>query len=947
TMSDSASSGGSNILSLNSYCLYNIFRRIKINCENAHNAKDTLGKYLDLMNFAISCDVFTKTFKEWNTELYEDLRLTLDFSNRGPLIKVNLSNLYKNMHKQSEKEQKLFWSAYLNAIKENVELESVKLSYKPAQYYHQHLDRFEALLNALKVKRTLRQLDISIKGYSFENVEIEGLETLHLDARMDVSDLVQLCHRNPNLRRLKLTSAELSGRLSDIVPYCSRLEYLTISMKDGLDAAEYAPLAKLPQLRDLTLLGEPVEGSLLKLFQALEETLIQQISIPNVFITNEEQYALSKIVSLNSIKCCPRDSSPDLHLLYNPINLKKTYRLFRPQKNPDHMDLEIVKYRIRACVSAKKITSPETAMEIGFLLNGYSTSEWFSLLHAYQFYVEGWITADDLGLLPESYSTASIFEVSKLELSKDMPITQKEIDTLAAYPSITYIRCYLHQLEQMIAVKLQHLNGFNGFCRRMDRIRTEHCEVRVINNIEPELWTAVLDFFEKEVSINAKVFTPLINLSNLRSLAILKTSGNASFRDLFESFASMETHTLEELRVAFLSPEEIAEVAKIRSLKDLECGFFCSRFIDHLAAMPQLEVLTITVHPLGRLRALFKALASRTDQTLRCLIIQRAGLTFEEVVELSRIESLLGFELGLLDKQDWQHSPNHRTGNQYVRYCQKCQLPPRGSDHVQHRICTKSLPFLPHETGFDTQVRFLTELYETSTPLNLNLLANLPRLRWLSIHIGHSIPAVENLLRTLALEAPKRLHKILFGSQDFKLMSQFEELKYLECFFYHIRDIDSVGLLRNLRELSLYNPHGIDMWPILRELRELPYLDCLIVNGKDLDNYEIAAVVNIKTLTRLRVGLASNEWFKYLILAKELVDLDITSIHYANENDVDYINLICMKCTKLKTFSIYRYFGYITKEKVGELVDTLKSVRDPAEIPYLLLRGIWVDFERL
>ncbi|KAH8257357.1 hypothetical protein KR038_007664, partial [Drosophila bunnanda] len=946
-MSGSVSSGRTNILSLNSFCLYNIFRRIKINCENIPCAEDALGKYLDLMNFAISCKTLTKVFSEWDPELYEQLRLTLalDFLNRAPLINVNLSNLYKYTHNQSKSEQKLFWSAYLNAITENNELEAVKVIYKPAEYYPEHLDRFEALLNVLKDKSTLRELHIILKGYSFENVKIEGLETLHLDARMNVNDLILLCQRNPNLRRLKLTSAELYGRLSDIVPYCNHLEYLTISMKDGQDAAQYAPLAQLPRLRYLTLLGEPEEGSLLKLFRGLRETLIQHISIPNIYVTFEEQYALSEISSLTSIKYCPRDISEDLRLAYVPTKFRKTYRLFRPQKKCNQMDFETVKYRIRASINTRRIDSLEIANNVNLLLKGKNALEWYGLLHSSQFYVEGWITIDDLGLLPETYSKTPYFEVSKLELSKDMPITQKEIDTLAAYPCITCIRCHLHQLEQMIAVKLQHLNGFDACTRRVDRIRTEQCEVRVVNINHPD-WTLVLDFFEKDVSINVRIFTPLINLRNLKSLVIAKSS--VSLGELYKNFASMKTHVLEYLRVGFLGPDEVAEVAKIRSLKELECGFFCSRFIDHLATMNQLELLTITVHPQGRLRALFKALASRQDPTLRCLTVERTSLTFEEVDELARINSLVILELGLRDEQDWQHSPSHKPGSQYqyIRYCHKCKLPPMGSEHIQHLIHTKALPFVPDEARFDTQVKFLTELYATSTPLNLNLLAKLPLLRYLSIFFEYSHPVVENLVRTLAVIAPQRMRKITFGSQDFKLISQFEELQYLDTYLYHFKDIDSFGLLSNLKELCLNNPQGIDMYPILTNLKELPYFESLIVNGKDLDNYEMVAVVSIKTLTRLSIGIASNEGLKYLILAKGLEMLEVTSTHYAQENDLDYINLICMKCTKLKIFSLYRYYGYITKNRVGKLVETLKSVRDPVEYPYLLLRGIWVDFER-
>lgn len=163
-MGDNASLSRVNILSLNSYCLYKIFRLIEINCKNANEAQDTLGKYLDLINFAVSSEILNKAFKEWNPEMYDKLRIAQDFLNKSPSMTVDLSNLYKFMQSQPKGEQKLYWSAYLNAITENEELESVKVIYKPARYYPEHLDRFEDLVKVLKEKKTLRELGITIKG---------------------------------------------------------------------------------------------------------------------------------------------------------------------------------------------------------------------------------------------------------------------------------------------------------------------------------------------------------------------------------------------------------------------------------------------------------------------------------------------------------------------------------------------------------------------------------------------------------------------------------------------------------------------------------------------------------------------------------------------------------------------------------------------------------------
>ncbi|KAI8041754.1 hypothetical protein M5D96_006023 [Drosophila gunungcola] len=243
------------IYNLNSYCFNEIFRQIERNCASS-DSKDNLLKYTDLIHFAISCERFTKAFKEWSPDLYKKLCIENTFLNRSRWIEIDFSNLHDHMEGLSMKEKKIFWTDYLSNIRENEQLESLNLIYEPTRYYREHFDRFEEFIRCLKNKNKLRELNVKLKGYSFETLpEISHLESLQLDVHIKANTLRKFCELNPNLRRLKLGNNEVYGRLTDIVEHCSQLEYLSFVMKQGVDAVEYERLANLSNLHELTLLG--------------------------------------------------------------------------------------------------------------------------------------------------------------------------------------------------------------------------------------------------------------------------------------------------------------------------------------------------------------------------------------------------------------------------------------------------------------------------------------------------------------------------------------------------------------------------------------------------------------------------------------------------------------------------------------------------------------------
>ncbi|XP_070072773.1 uncharacterized protein [Drosophila takahashii] len=306
------------ILNLNDDCLYEIFKQIKNNCELDNALKNRPANYLDLINFTISCGRFVETFYDWNFFLHNNLRIEFADLEAAYKISIDLAERFGSLENVLKRDKERYWKWYFNAINKNKQLGHLVIGYNPTRYFSEHFDRFQDLMNAIRHNRTLFIFEIYIKEYSFLNVPPLGeLRELYLDVRMDAEDLVQLCRSNPYLETLSFMNTELYGRFSDIVPYCKKLENLELTMKTDIDASDYAALAKLPELEKLTLRGIPQEGTLVKLFQGLEEKILKRLDIPDTYLSEHETKAISKIGTLTHIfgRFSDEQSIPEWHIL--------------------------------------------------------------------------------------------------------------------------------------------------------------------------------------------------------------------------------------------------------------------------------------------------------------------------------------------------------------------------------------------------------------------------------------------------------------------------------------------------------------------------------------------------------------------------------------------------------------------------------------------------------
>ncbi|XP_039488627.1 uncharacterized protein LOC120449985 [Drosophila santomea] len=938
------------IFNLNSYCLNEIFRQIKINCASKHS-RDTLFRYSDLIRFAICCEKFNKAFRKWNPTLYKELCIENEFLNSSLCVEINFSSLHYYMLVLPVNERKIFWTTFINQIEDNEHLESVKLIYEPERHWPEYSEKFEELIKSLKDKTKLRELLVKVHGYSLEIVpQITHLETLHLNVRMHDSILVELLKLNPNLRRLTLNNSNIIGKLSNIVPHCNQLEHLSFVM-DDVDASTYGELANLPRLKSLILCGEHQEGSLVNLFSGFQgHQQIQSICIPDTYVSNAEAIALASISSLTSLKCCLRDKSiysdlplsgklTDIYILGHPPQ----YDPYNPYYNEKEEDFLKVTYRAHRPLCATQAYYRYWQTKDPKLLQLAFDEDY---LHAHRLNCVGWYDAKVLPATRQASAEQFSVSIARVVLNKKVAISDAELAVLASIPTLTTIRCSFIQIEQIIAVKLQQLDAITDTVNRVDKIETEFCKIRFIHSHESV--TLVLDFLEQCILSYGGIFAPLANLRNLKRLQIKGKIISGSLVELFKAFSALEKHTLEELETVFLDPEELKEVVKIQSLRILKSGFFCSRYISEIANLDQLEVLTLIVHPEGSLIELFRLLASKKPQVLKRLVIQNTKLTSEEVCHLASIRSLQSLQLDLLEVKYWEQQTNDSRSNGAVNYCQECRQPFCAyTDEFQtHQTDLHTLKTAADEEVLDAQLHFLTELYRNTTPTNLALLATMPKLEELKIYFDYNTQAVVNLLNTIALQYPQKLRTLAFASQDLRMVSSFKDLQSLECVVSHMNDIEYISQLRNLTDLQIENPLGISLWELLKELHVLENLQCLLLDNSNLEFLELVEVTKLSGLKQLRLGLAKKKFIFLLIQLENLEVLEITSTHYAEENESNFLYSFLIKCKNIRSVSLYRFYDFLKMDYVNGILNYIKLYRNPYEHPAFKLRGVWSDFKR-
>ncbi|ALC44357.1 CG12520, partial [Drosophila busckii] len=165
---------------------------------------------------------------------------------------------------------------------------------------------FEKILAAVRHLPHLQQLKLKATNeWTCNNVQhLQHLEQLqlHIQHNIEADILIKCCKASSRLRILDLGYGCVQRQLVNIVPHCAQLEILRFGMT--AEATDYAKLAKLPKLRQLSHCGIRRSGCFVPLLQALvAPQQLQLLEIDGGSLNMEETLQLVRLRSLQQLKC--------------------------------------------------------------------------------------------------------------------------------------------------------------------------------------------------------------------------------------------------------------------------------------------------------------------------------------------------------------------------------------------------------------------------------------------------------------------------------------------------------------------------------------------------------------------------------------------------------------------------------------------------------------------
>ncbi|XP_052852842.1 uncharacterized protein LOC128262556 [Drosophila gunungcola] len=565
------------ILNLNHFCYYELFKQMKISCETSSTAR-TLAEiiYKDLINFIACRRQFRDLFYEWDKDFYKSLFLL--YLSCTSDIKIDFAEMYTRLQNIPAKEKDAYWKSVSFAIEQNENLTSVELRYTPQNYNCEHIEVFQLVINQLKRKKRLSVLKMHISGYTVEDLAGFGnLKTLFLDARVNLDELSRCCSNNPNLWDLTVLNGESAGRrLAEITPHCSQVSRFKFNMNTDGDATKYAPLAKMTSLEELKIGGVHMQGTLQTLFRAFSRKttkLLRKLSIEDAFIDFEETKALSQIRSLNELRCGFLDSQDIEHKSY--LNLK-------PFSQLNYLNvLEVLSKHDNRSISEQIFSILKQSQGKMEILLTDCLINWDPKGNL-QLFLNN-VNASDYGallMLPTlkslkingSHNPGSLVELfEKFALCQSSILIIKTINPFMAYDTLRY-RGWQFRPPMVPVINAQETRALST-CRKLKKLV---CGFSDTENIDL-----------------------LHNLLELEDLTITSKPSKGSLQNLFSALASrVPFSTLQYFRLweGAINTQEARELAQIRSLVELQCGFDNAEDIGKFAdlAKENLKVLSIT-----------------------------------------------------------------------------------------------------------------------------------------------------------------------------------------------------------------------------------------------------------------------------------------------------------------------------------------------------------------
>ncbi|XP_041449760.1 uncharacterized protein LOC111082218 [Drosophila obscura] len=873
------------ILELPSDCFFEIFKYIKENCEREKpNAPDEI-KYKDFINFAACCKPCAALLCDWNITLYISLQKYLTF--RIDNIHIDFEEVYTRLKNASAKYKETYWSSLSQAIRD-APATYVTLFYAPESFHSDHMEAFRTVIDQLQNKTNLEELHIDVRGYTLEGLgALRSLEELRLNVRMDIDDLIEMCRLNKNLRILEYMNNETGGkRLAAIVPHCEHLKHLAFAMRPDCDASEYRPLAKIPRLQYLQIKGVHEKGTLQPLLEGFACKDLYTLSIVDATLDHNETQAMAQIETLTQVEC-GFDDPQSIGLLSQLTELKQLKILSKhdfgalsepvwwilvESKGKTSIELENCSLSYSQSGALHLYTTENNANASDYsplltpVLNGFRNVPTLTDLSLEN------ITAEEFAAVSEIASLKRLecgfAETQNAELLAQLPVLEElTIKSVPSSPgSLQGLLAALASRESQTLQKLCLKRKIDAVeaneLSRLTSLRTLACQfadpldIQLLSQL-PELKKLNLNAMDRLDQILPLVLIVIKSCKKLADIHIQCKPNHSGHVDMKSSEILVEMLEAFQDKFNIRFNDSFFGISGNREKNKLFVNMLLFRqnklAIESLARVQSVNHMEIHFHVVGEPRALFAALAMRTNSNLQSLCTPFCPLDFSETTELAKITSLTKFKGPISDIRSLQHLlhlSNFEVWNELEL-----------NGQVRRNIT------------FDKSTGKLNIINKTANELQddigLNPLASLQNLRHVTISgvykegfmcdfLGQLATCQGKTLQTLEIFPKKELNYA-----ELREVIKLKSLRKLACGLSHVKDVEIEQLeqLPHLAVLIVVSHRTGSLGSLLRTLaaRKCPTLTHLTVEGESLTPQEVTDVSAISSLERLSCGFCSTE----------------------------------------------------------------------------------------
>ncbi|XP_043650105.1 uncharacterized protein LOC122618047 [Drosophila teissieri] len=423
------------------------------------------------------------------------------------------------------------------------------------------------------------------------------------------------------------------------------------------------------------------------------------------------------------------------------------------------------------------------------------------------------------------------------------------------------------------------------------QVRQRAVQFRMEWQPQPQRLSVYLPYHDP---IDMNVLTLLAELQDVRYLTIRGSHLSGSLAGLFRGFGAGESTKLQEVIISnsyFLTSEETAALASIKTLKVLECEFGKASNTELLSHPAEPREICLPGLPKNSMKPLFEALASKREPTLEYFVLSNGELDDMESESLSKIKSLKYLTCRFKEVKSLKHIrclPNldyayisveqrdyyaHETSKHLLRFLVRC----RKEAQVRFRGC---------DVGYyQPEGRLIVTFKKKEANAALcSLLGRLGTIKNLRISGRPTAGKLKVLLKgVLHHNLVHVLHVGMLRVNELPIVANMNLLTKITIGFLQPEKIELLARLHHLKWLCITDhPQGAleHLFHDLAVRIPASQLETLSILRVSVVPAELVELARINSLRRLRCALEnpSDEWSLNLLSVHSMIEeLHITS----------------------------------------------------------------------